>query len=200
MQITKRFTVVMILIAICLYIPLLDSLFPGTLFGLNWHSPAVMAELGENLRIIKLILIVFSIFLIGCENETIRACITKKFLASTFINLSFIFAILQLPFLGLGIMLDKTSLSNTDYIHKEKAFEQGTIYVYTADPGAMGKAYHYFFLKCDQPLNRYKLKQLIKTDWMKTFDYELNNNQLIIKEINDENRVFKIDIKSLNCD
>ena len=55
---------------------------------------------------------------------------------------------------------------NTDYFHKEFEIGKNTIYVHTLDQGALGKAYHNFYLKCPLPLHRFELKPIEQTDWV----------------------------------
>lgn len=47
-------------------------------------------------------------------------------------------ALIQIAIGLLGVLIDATLGTNQDYFHKEFAIENNTIYVFTADPGAMG--------------------------------------------------------------
>lgn len=87
---------------------------------------------------------------------------------------------MQIPLLCLGILLAGSLSVNLDYSPKELKFSDRTIYADTAEPGTMGKAYHYFYLKCKLPLNRYELKLLKKLDWMPEYSIEVHGNKLII--------------------
>lgn len=75
-------------------------------------------------------------------------------------------ALIQIAIGLIGVLIDATLVTNRDYFHKEFEIENNTIYVFTADPGAMGTAYHYFYLKCPLPLNRYELKFIEKANWV----------------------------------
>jgi len=63
----------------------------------------------------------------------------------------------------------------------------------------MGKAYHYFYIKCSKPFGRYKLTEVKKLDWMRKFDFEVKNSELIIlpKYLNEAVKD-KIDLTKFN--
>ena len=54
--------------------------------------------------------------------------------------------------------------------------------MHTADPGAIAKAYHHFYIKCPKAFGRYGLIHILTTDWMREFDFIVENNALIIEE------------------
>ena len=101
--------------------------------------------------------------------------------------------------LCLGLLFDGVLSSNLSYIHKERNYQDRSIYVYTADPGAMGTAYHYFYLKCHLPLNRYELTQITKTNWMREYSFEVIDDELIIDDKSEEGSVQKIDLSTFKC-
>ena len=189
----------LIAIAACLILPFLESWFAGTLWGLNWNSPVFMDQLRDHLRIFKLALIAISIYLLFTKYSVIGNTIQKALYRRTFVVLASVLAIVQVPLLLLGIMLEGMSSSNLDYIHKEKSYAERSIYVYTADPGAMGKAYHYFYLKCPLPFNRYELTEITKTNWMYEYTFEVIDNELIIEDKSENGEIKKFDISSFYC-
>ena len=65
---------------------------------------------------------------------------------------------MQLPFVLLGVMLNIPTSANIEYFHKTLEFNGQQFYVYTADPRAFGKAYHYVYLTCPRPWGRYELR------------------------------------------
>jgi hypothetical protein len=89
--------------------------------------------------------------------------------------------------------------SSFDSLHKEKTFNDQTIYVYTADPGAMGTAQHYFYLKCLRPLNRYELKLIKKTGWIYEFDFEVRKNNLMIIDKSENGKTHAFDMSNITC-
>jgi hypothetical protein len=101
----------------------------------------------------------------------------------------------------LGIVFGVILSPDLEYIHKEQSFTDNTIYVYTADPGAFGRAYHYFNLKCPQPYSRYKLISIGKTRWMHDFTMLMEQQELVVKVI--EPPALKIehrfDLSKINC-
>jgi hypothetical protein len=82
---------------------------------------------------------------------------------------------------------------------KKKTFNDQTIYVYTADPGAMGTAQHYFYLKCLRPLNRYELKLIKKTGWIYEFDFEVRKNNLMIIDKSENGKTHAFDMSNITC-
>lgn len=189
----------LIVISACLILPFLESWFAGTLWGLNWESPVFMAQLRERLRVIKLILIAFSIFILTTKYTVISNVIQKAFYRIAFIISAGVLAIVQVPLLLLGIVFESAFSANLDDIHREKNYSNRTIYVYTADPGAMGKAYHYFYLKCPLPLNRYELTEITTTDWMYEYSFDVIDNELIIEDKSKNGKTEKFDISSFQC-
>lgn len=195
----KKAPIVIVIITICLYLPLMESWGNGTLWGVNWQSPAFMAQLGDKLRVLKLVLITLAFLLLIIRYHHISDTINNKFFKNIFIVSGFIVAIVQIPLLCLGILLAGSLSANLDYSHKELKFSDRTIYAYTADPGAMGKAYHYFYLKCKLPLNRYELKLLKKLDWMPEYSIEVHGNTLIITNKSGKGEAHLSDITNFNC-
>ncbi|QDP02348.1 hypothetical protein FNC98_13935 [Thalassotalea sp. PS06] len=82
-------------------------------------------------------------------------------------------ATLQIIMLTLGILFLTASDSDLRYIHQEQSVDEHTIYIHTADPGAMAKAYHYVYLKCPLPFNRYALHTIGRLNWMREFSLDL---------------------------
>jgi hypothetical protein len=184
----------------CLYLPFIESIFGGTLWGLNWQSPMLMYQWRDNLRIVKLILVILAIVLLGIKREVIRETLKNSAIRTIFIISGYLVASTQIILLCAGIFLAVFSSSALNYLHKEKTFDKRTIYVNTFDPGAMGKAYHYFYLKCSLPLNRFELKDIKKIDWMNEYDFEVQENNLIVIDKSEEGKLHTFDISNFTCD
>ena len=184
---------------VCLYLPFIESGFGGTLWGLNWKSPMFMNQLSDKLRLLKLILVTLAVALLVIKREKIKDTFNNTIIRNIFIVSGYLVAAVQIPLLCLGILFEGISSSNLDYLHKEKNFNGRSIYVYTADPGAMGTAYHYFYLKCQLPLNRYELKLIKKTGWMYEYDFEVRGNNLIITDKSEEGKTHLFDITNFTC-
>lgn len=189
-----------IVIAACIILPSIDNFFGSAIWGGNWISPAFMDQLNGYLIVAKLILIGFAICLLIVKHKVISRSIENVIVRRTFTITAFILALVQIPVLCLLIMVNGVSPSNLDDIHKEKNFKNRSIYVYTADPGAMGTAYHYFYLKCPLPLNRYKLKLITRTHWMAKFSFDVVDNELFIEDKSKEGATQKVDITGFKCD
>ena len=184
---------------VCLYLPFIESCFGGTLWGLNWKSPMFMDQLGDQLRLLKLILVILAIALFIIKSEEIRATINSTVTRNIFIISGYILAVVLLVFLCLGVMFAGISSSKLNYLHKELIFNERSIYEYTADAGAMGTAYHYFYLKCQLPLNRYELKQIKKMDWMREYGFEVKGNDLIVTDKCTEGKTYNFDVTNFIC-
>lgn len=195
----KKHPFILFIISVCVYLPFIESWFAGTLWGLHWKSPMFMDQLSNYLIIIKLVLVLLGGILLYKNIREIREKIVNVFARNFFILSCYLLVAVQIPFLLLGLLLEGISSSNIDYLHKEKTFNDRSIYIYTADPGAMGKAYHYFYLKCQLPFNRYELKLIKKTDWMGEFGFEVQQNNLIVTDKHENGKAHIFDITNFTC-
>ena len=141
-------------VLILILVPLVESLHGGVLWGLNYHSPKFMSQVGDALALVKLIALCAGVYLLFTQHGTFRYLFKSKWMSIVFSCVLATVALIQIAIGLLGVLIDATLGTNRDYFHKEFAIENNTIYVFTADPGAMGTAYHYFYLKCPLPLNR----------------------------------------------
>lgn len=167
-------------IILLLYLPLLESYFGTTLWGLNWHSPETMDRIGNYLLWLKMLCVTIGLLLLIKNRKRLKELGLSTAFNVTIISLSCVVGLVQVLFLSLGIFFSSLLSSDLSDIHKEKLFDEYSIYVYTANPGAMGKAYHYFYIKCPKPFARYGLTQVKKLDWMREFDFEVKNSELLI--------------------
>ena len=147
-------------------VPLVESLHGGVLWGLNYHSPKFMSQVGDALALVKLIALCAGVYLLFTQHGTFRLLFKSKWISIILSSVLAIVALIQIAIGLIGVLIDATLGTNRDYFHKEFEIENNTIYVFTADPGAMGTAYHYFYLKCPLPLNRYELKFIKKANWV----------------------------------
>ncbi|QOL25523.1 hypothetical protein LP316_14695 [Thalassotalea sp. LPB0316] len=171
-----------ILLAIALIIlPLLESFYGATLWGLNFDSPLFMAKVGYWLFYVKYTSVLVGFFLVVFALTRFQQVIKPTWCATLVWFVSLLLAALQIIVMFFGLMINIDTANKLTYYHQQRAFEDSTIYVYTSDPGAMGRAYHYFYLLCEQPLNRYQLELIVKTPWLgRTFEFEVIDNQLQI--------------------
>lgn len=198
-EIIQKPPVIIFIIIFSLFIPLLESCFSGTLWGLKWESPLFMDKLADNLKLFKLILVVLGVLLLVANHQSLKNTINKPILRYGFLGVGYLVAAVQIPLLLLGVLFD--GASEPDYVnkHTEKKFNSQTIYVYTQDSGAIGNSYLYFYLKCQLPFNRYELKLIKKMDWMSDYDFEVQESNLVVFE-NDNGRQFHtVDMGSLSC-
>ena len=163
-------------VLILILVPLVESLHGGVLWGLNYHSPKFMSQVGDALALVKLIALCAGVYLLFTQHGRLRYLVKSKWLSVVLSCILAIVAFIQIAIGLLGVLIDATLVSNRDYFHKEFEIGNNTIYVFTADPGAMGTAYHYFYLKCPLPLNRYELKFIEKTNWVWELELKASDN------------------------
>ena len=163
-------------VLILILVPLVESLHGGVLWGLNYHSPKFMSQVGDALALVKLIALCAGVYLLFTQHGRLRYLVKSKWLSVVLSCILAIVAFIQIAIGLLGVLIDATLGTNRDYFHKEFAIENNTIYVFTADPGAMGTAYHYFYLQCPLPLNRYELTFIERTNWVWELELKASDN------------------------
>ena len=163
-------------VLILILVPLVESLHGGVLWGLNYHSPKFMSQVGDALAFVKLIALCAGVYLLFTQHGRLRYLVKSKWLTVVLSSVLAIVAFIQIAIGLLGVLIDATLGTNRDYFHKEFEIGNNTIYVFTADPGAMGTAYHYFYLKCPLPLNRYELTFIEKTNWVWELELKASDN------------------------
>ena len=185
--------------------PLIETIFFGRFFGLDWHSPEMMARLAAYLSFVKVGSVVLGMYLFESKVVPLATTTKQKIVTNGMRVLLYILGLLQIGLCLLSLMFSDASVSETqlDYLHKEQSFADTVIYVNTVDPGAMGSAYHYFYLKCPKPNNRFHLVFLKKLKWMRNYDFVVNNNVLLVTEIIEPSKPSKapimIDLKPHQC-
>ncbi len=110
----------------------------GVLWGLNYHSPKFMSQVGDVLALVKLIALCAE-YLLFTQHGTFRIFLKVNgyllFLSCVLATV----ALIQIAIGLLGVLIDATLGTNRDYFHKEFAIENNTIYVFTADPEPWGR-------------------------------------------------------------
>ena len=168
------------LILLCLYGPLLLG-FLSSYINLNFVSPRYMSDVSQVTNVIILSSSILGFTLLLMKHQEVRTLFNNRIIANTLIIISFLYACLMFMAVSLVVFLDATFSSNKDYIYQEQTFNNRTFYVYTADPGAFGKAHHYVYLKCPASFNRYELEFIAKLSWIKNFKMSLVSDDLIFK-------------------
>ncbi|MHC6646580.1 hypothetical protein ACYTPF_08455 [Alteromonas sp. HB246098] len=163
-------------ILLLIIVPLVESLHGDVQWGLNYHSPRFMSQVGDALALVKLIALCTGVYLLFTQYGRFRHLVKSKWLSVILSCVLAIVALIQIAIGLLGVLIDATLGTNRDYFHKEFEIENNTIYVFTADPGAMGTAYHYFYLKCPLLLNRYELTFIEKTNWVWELELKASDN------------------------
>ena len=157
-------------------VPLVESLHGSVLWGLNYHSPKFMSQVGDALALVKLLALCTGVYLLFTQQGRFRHLFKSKWMSIVLSSVLAIVAFIQIAIGLIGVLIDATLGTNQDYFHKEFAIGNNTIYVFTADTGAMGTAYHYFYLKCPLPANRYELKFIEKTNWVWELELKASDN------------------------
>jgi hypothetical protein len=185
----------LITIIILIYIPLFESFYSSTLWGLNWYSPLVMAKVGNYLLFIKVVSVVLGLYLLSINTVQLRSFFTSNLLFLFQKTIHFIVGCTQIALLCLGLLFIgfEGDLNNK---HQEKEFDEFSIYALTSDPGAMGKASHYFFIKCPKSMGRYELTLIKQFDWLGKFEFDVLQNTLSIRKADGD--IEEVDISTLN--
>ena len=186
-------------VLILILVPLVESLHGGVLWGLNYHSPKFMSQVGDALALVKLIALCAGVYLLFTQHGRLRYLVKSKWLSVVLSCILAIVAFIQIAIGLLGVLIDATLGTNRDYFHKEFAIENNTIYVFTADPGAMGTAYHYFYLKCPLPLNRYELRFIEKTNWVWEIELKTSDNGFDVFNQRGEFK-YRVSLGEVGCD
>ncbi|GAA0550286.1 hypothetical protein GCM10009098_17490 [Rheinheimera aquimaris] len=168
-------------------VPLIDSLFLGNAFGINWHSPKLMYQVSVYLVPIKLLLTITGIVLLLKIPAQGWAKAGKYSVVTVGVLHCCLLALICLAYLVFG---DKTKFYQ----------ENGNIHLYTADTGAMGKSYHYFDFICRGKFGFFTPIPISREDWLGQFSFEQSGNQLVIRQLNnDETNVITRDIPTNSC-
>jgi hypothetical protein len=168
-------------------VPLIDSLFLGNVFGINWHSPKLMYQVSVYLVPIKLLLTLVGIVLLLRIQMRAWRKAGKYTLLTAGILHSCLLALICMSYLIFG---DKTKFYQ----------ENGNIHLYTADTGAMGKSYHYFYFICRGKFGFFTPIPISREDWLGQFSFEQSGNQLVIRQLNnDQTNVITRDIPTSSC-
>ena len=182
--------------------PLVETLFLGRFFGLEWHSPEMMARLSAYLSFVKIGSVVLGIYLFESKIVPLASTLKQKVITNIFRVVLYLLGLLQIGLCLFGFVFSDTSMdeSQLSYLHKEKSFGDTVIYVNTIDPGTMGSAYHYFYLKCPKPNNRYSLVFLKRLNWMRNYDFIVNDGVLLVTEVVEPAKPsIKIDLTDYQC-
>ena len=185
-------------VLILILVPLVESLHGGVLWGLNYHSPKFMSQVGDALALVKLIALCAGVYLLFTQHGRLRYLVKSKWLSVVLSCILAIVALIQIAIGLLGVLIDATLGANRDYFHKEFEIGNNTIYVFTADPGAMGTAYHYFYLKCPLPLNRYELTFIEKTNWVWELELKASDNGFDVFNQRGEFK-YRVSLGELGC-
>lgn len=168
-------------------VPLIDSLFLGNAFGINWHSPKLMYQVSVYLVPIKLLLTITGIVLLLKIPAQGWAKAGKYSVVTVGVLHCCLLALICLAYLVFG---DKTKFYQ----------ENGNIHLYTVDTGAIGKSYHYFYFICRGKYGFFTSTPISREDWLGQFSFEQSGNQLVIRQlINEQEKVITRDIPTNSC-
>ena len=189
-----------IIVVLCVVIPLLESLNPATLWGLNFESPLVMANLGNIILVLKIVSVATAAYLLFYQQRAIADAFNRTAFKVAFFSTFYILAALQLAVLFWGLVSFLISPSN-DFFHYEKTIDDQTFYVHNADSGALGGELH-VYLKCPLALNRYKLEPIGSVEWLKNFDLTVVDNTVVLSSSDTPEgveQVYKLPIGGASC-
>lgn len=173
---------------LCILIPLLDSLFLGNVFGLQWHSPALMYKTSVYLIPVKLLFTVIGMVLLLQSPIASAMKYAKVIVIVLGVLHGCMLALVCLLYLMLG---DKSHFYS----------DNGNIQLYTADTGAIGKTYHYFSYLCRGKYGFYTLVPISREDWLGQFSFQQVGDQLVITQQHDgEPKTISRQLPTGSCD
>ena len=180
-----------LLILALIFIPLIESGYSQPLWGVKWYSPLFMDVIGDWLLVIKCIAVTIGLAYLSRYKEELKTLIPAKLLYYPIVLSVFTIGALQFLFLSMGLLTMGFGASLEEK-HRAKHYDNLSIYVLTSDPGAMGSAYHSFFIQCPKTLSFYDLTLIIKIDWLRDFDFHKQGNMLIVSASNTETMSFDL--------
>ena len=127
-------------------IPLAESVNGSVLWGMNYHSPKLMSQVGDMVAWVKLIAVCVGVYLIFKQKGALKLLFKNKWVSNILNIFIAVVAFIQVNLGFFDVAMDMVLTDNTDYFHKEFEIGKNTIYVHTLDQGALGKAYHNFYL------------------------------------------------------
>lgn len=65
-------------VLLLIIVPLVESLYGGVLWGLNYHSPKFMSQVGDALALVKLIALCAGVYLLFKQHGTSRHLVKSK--------------------------------------------------------------------------------------------------------------------------
>lgn len=148
---------------------MIETLFLGNSFSLQWHSPKLMYQVSAYLVPVKLALTGLALWWLSGMLLTGW----RKYARVVFASLAVIH-ISMLTWVCLAYLF-------LDFAPQAKQYRlQGNIAVYTADPGAMGRAYHYFSYVCRNDYGFYQLTPISRLNWLGEFEFTEQHGELVI--------------------
>ncbi|MFY8326293.1 hypothetical protein [Pseudoalteromonas sp. ZZD1] len=163
--------------SLLILLPLIDSLFIKTAFGLQYQSEKAMYLFSAYLIPLKLILVMGGgLLLASFAKSQVLSDKPKKWYSKLYSLLLFGLAIAQFV-----ILLIVCTLYMVVGTQAEDYLLQGNISVYTSDVGAFGKATHYFSYQCTDKNGFYTLTPITTLDWLGHFNFAVEDNTLVIK-------------------
>ncbi len=167
---------------------LIETLFLGNSFSLQWHSPKLMYQVSAYLVPVKLALTGLALFWLSGMVLTGWRKYGRVMLASLAVMHISMLTWVCLAYLFL------------EFAPLTKQFRlQGNIAVYTADPGAMGRAYHYFSYFCRNDYGFYRLAPISRLDWLGEFEFTEQQGELVITATARETEQIRLAIGDYHC-
>lgn len=169
-------------------LPLLESLFMGNTLGLQWHSPRLMYLVSAYLVPVKLLLTLAALVLLSRAEVPAWFNYLKIPVMIAGTLHSVILALVCMVYLASGVS-------------EQSDRENGNIYVYTVDTGAIGKSYHYFSYLCRNEYGFYRLQPIAKLDWLGEFSFYQHENLLMIEHSDHYmEHVKQLELTAFNCE
>lgn len=189
----------LLIASLLILLPLIDSLFIATAFGLQYQNPRAMYLLSAYLIPVKLVLVVGGgLILASFAKAQIQFAEPVKWYSKLYSLILFGLAIIQFAlFLIICALYTVVGTQAEDYL------QQGHISVHTSDVGTLGEATHYFSYQCTDENGFYTLTPIATLDWLGHFSFEVKENTLVITH-NDYagkgEQIKRVDLTGYSCE
>ncbi|QLJ09271.1 hypothetical protein [Pseudoalteromonas sp. JSTW] len=186
----------LIIASLLILLPLIDSLFVPPVFGIQWHSPKMMYQIGVALLIIKLFMVITGIYLLLKNNrcDTGRAALETQPTARRHLLL-FIVAGLQLVVMVSLCFWYLVAGTQAKYFK-----QQQHISVFTADYGVFTDVYHHISYICYDSYGFYRQIPVASLPWAGEFSFKVHQDSLqIYQKSNVDEQTKQISLEGFNC-
>lgn len=182
----------LILPFLLILLPLIDSLFIPQTFGIQWHSPKLMYQIGVALMIVKLTMVAIGLWLLlKAKRLYMEASKSTRIVK---------FSVFLLGGLQVVIMTAICFWYLVAGTQAKYFMLQDNIAVFTADYGVFAPVHHEFSFICFDANGFYHMQPIAQLPWLGTFTFTSQDSRLIIQHKNQSGaNTQEISLKGFGC-